>query len=100
MNHVRIRRQWNDWRIATVPFDRLSGLHWDNVSGGVQAPAPQFFIHGYVRCDDVDGEIAHSCVHGEGPHRIKVCVVKKDNDPQTWAQLIEIVGPKPGRPVR
>jgi hypothetical protein len=36
MNHVRIRRQWNDWRIATVPFDGLSGLHWATVSGGVR----------------------------------------------------------------
>jgi hypothetical protein len=95
MNHVRIRRQWNDWRIATVPFDGLSGLRWDTVSAGVRAPTPQFFIHGYVACTDVVGEIAHSCAHGEGPHRIKVCVVKKDNDAQTWARLLEIVGPKP-----
>jgi hypothetical protein len=100
MNHVRIRRQWNDWRIASAPIDRLSGLRWDKVPGDVRAPAPQFFIHGYVACTDVVGEIAHSCAHGEGPHSIKVSVVKKDNDAQTWAQLIEIVGSKPRRPVR
>ena len=39
--------------------------------------------YGYIWCDDlVEGEVAHSCAHGPGPHRIKVVVVKKDNDPK------------------
>jgi hypothetical protein len=27
----------------------------------------------------IDGEIGHSCRHGPPPHRIKVCMTKKDN---------------------
>ncbi len=92
---VTVRRQWNDYRTAEVMFDSIEDLHWDTISGGVNAPAPQPFIHGYVYCDQVDGEIAHSCEHGEGPHRIKVCIVKKDNDIKTWQLLLDIVGPKP-----
>ena len=92
---VYIRRQWDDWRIASVPLGALSGLAWDDVSGGVYSKAPQPFIHGYVRCSDVVGDIAHSCQHGPGPHRIKVCIVKKDNDPEVFARLLKIVGPKP-----
>lgn len=47
-------------------------------------------------CDKiVEGELAHSCRHGEGPHYIKVCVVKKDNDKATWEQILLVVGPKP-----
>ena len=26
--------------------------------------------------------------HGECPHRIKVCIVKKDNDPKVWTESI------------
>ena len=94
---VRIRRQWNDWRVAAVCLDDLGDLHWDTISGGVQALAPQPFIHGYVQCDRVESDIAHSCWHGEGPHSIKVCIVKKDNDSGIWKKLMSIVGPKPER---
>lgn len=94
---VCIRRQWNDWRIGKVSLDALGDLHWDEFSGGVRQRAPQFFIHGYTWCNHIEGDIAHSCAHGEGPHWIKVCVVKKDNEPSTFARLLEIVGPKPRR---
>lgn len=92
---VYIRRQWNDWRIAQVRMSHMSRLHWDTVSGGVRAPARQPFIHGYVICDTVVGDIAHRCLHGEGPHRIKVCVTKKDNAPAVYGRLLDIAGPKP-----
>jgi hypothetical protein len=35
----------------------------------------------------IEGEIAHSCEHGEGPHRIKVCIVQKDNTPAVFRRL-------------
>ena len=95
MSEVRVRRQWNDnWRIGRVPLDKLDGLHWSRVSGGVKAPAPQPFIHAYVRCTDVEGEIAHSCVHTPPPHRVKVCLVKKDNR-EIWPELLDKANSKP-----
>jgi hypothetical protein len=97
--NVFIRRQWPDHRVGSVKFDDLDDLHWDVISGGVAKVTPHPFIHGYVLCDRVQGEIAHSCLHGQGPHRIKVCVVKKDNGPETYEQLLAIVGPKPRRTV-
>jgi hypothetical protein len=63
---VKIRRQWNDYRIAKVEYSKLSNLHWDRESGGVQAPAPQYFIHGYVFCDQYEGDLALSCAHQKG----------------------------------
>ena len=92
---VHIRRQWNDYRVGTVRLEDIAGMRWDQVSGGVQSLAPQPFIHGYVFCTDIAGEIAHSCRHGDGPHRIKVCVVKKDNSKEVWNELLRRVGPKP-----
>jgi hypothetical protein len=76
-------------------FSKLSNLHWDNQSGGVRAPSPQYFIHGYVRCNEYEGDLAHSCAHGEGPHSIKVCITKTDNDPDVFSKLKSIVGQKP-----
>jgi len=92
---VKIRRQWNDWRIAEIDFSKLRNIRWDRFSGGVDAPCPQYFIHAYVWCDEYQGEIAHSCQHGVGPHSIKVCVTKVDNDPVIFSKLIEVAGPKP-----
>ena len=93
---VVVRRQWDDWRKATTDLSKISGLDWDNCSGGVMAPAPRFFLHGYVFCTDLEGDIAHSCRHGPPPHKIKVCLVKKDNEPEVWKTLIEMA---PARPV-
>lgn len=94
---VRVRRDWNDHRIGTVKWSELRDPRWDTISGGEQNPTPQPFIHGYVWCDVVQGDISHSCAHGPGPHNIKVCLVKKDNSREVWGRLSAIVGPKPGK---
>ena len=94
---VQIRRDWNDHRIGTVEWSQLRSPHWDNISGGEQNRTPQPFIHGFVWCDEVQGDIAHSCIHGPPPHDIKVCLVKKDNSKEVWIRLSEIVGGKPNR---
>lgn len=92
---VCVRRHWNDHRAAAIPADYIEGLHWDRVSGGIHSLAPQPFIHGYVSCERIEGSgIPHSCQHGSGPHSIKVCIVRKDNE-RVWARLLEIVGPRP-----
>jgi hypothetical protein len=85
---VWVKRQFNDYRLARYPVDAVEFPHWTDISGGVRAVAPQPFLHVYVSCDGmVEDELAHSCAHGSGPHRILVCVTKSGNDPsvfQTW----------------
>lgn len=93
---IFIRRQWSDWRVAEVELDKLQNLHWDTVSGGVYASIPQPFVHGYIWCDEIkDEDFPHSCVHGQGPHQIKVCIIKKDNSSDVFNEILKIVGPKP-----
>jgi hypothetical protein len=92
---IKIRRQWNDWRITEIEYSKISDLHWNNTSGGVGAPAPQYFIHAYIWCNSYVGDLAHSCSHGEGPHRIKICITKTDNDPNVFKEIKSIVGEKP-----
>lgn len=91
--YVFVRRQWNDWRVARVRASALDGLHWDTQSGGFGREggwgnvAPRPFLHAYVWCNEIVGEFGHSCMHGPPPHRIKVCVVKKDNTKSAYARL-------------
>ena len=89
---VRVRRDWDDHRVGTVRWSDLGNPRWDMVSGGTQTRTPQPFLHGYVMCDKVRGDIAHSCIHGPAPHNIKVCIVEKDNSRQVWDYLMKIVG--------
>jgi hypothetical protein len=94
---VEVRRSWNDWRSADYYLNDVEDLHWSNISGGVQAVAPQFFVHGRVWCDGMlNGELAHSCQHGHGPHRIKVCITKTGNE-EIWPKVLERAGPRPRR---
>jgi hypothetical protein len=97
---VKVRREPGDYRIASYPLDAVENPHWDRVSGGVQAPAPRDLLYGYVMCNEmIAGEVAHSGLHaGPCPHNIKVCILKKDNEPTVYAQLAEEAGPKPKPP--
>ena len=94
---VRVRRDWDDHRIGIVRWSDLGNPRWDMVSGGTQTRTPEPFVHGYVMCDKVWGDIAHSCIHGPGPHNIKVCIVEKDNSRQVWDYLMKIVGSRPAK---
>jgi hypothetical protein len=88
---VSVRRQWNDYREAEYHLPKVHGLHWSNVIGGVNAVAPRAFLHGYVWCDGmISGELSHSCLHGSGPHYIKVCLVKNANK-AIWPKVLAAV---------
>ena len=63
------------------------------MAGGTQIESRKPFIYGYVWCDKVRGDIAHSCIHGPPPHNIKVCLMKRDNSREIWNRLIQIAGP-------
>lgn len=79
---ITIRREWKDaGQTAKIPLSKIQDLRWDCRSGGIRSVAPRAFIHGYAWCDQYEGNLAHSCVHGEGPHHIKICVTKVDNEP-------------------
>ena len=91
---VWVCRQWNDYREASYHLSDVQDFHWSRVSGGVQAPAPRAFVHAYFMCDAmIEGELAHACRHGEGPHRIKVCITKSSNR-EIWPIIERLVGPR------
>jgi hypothetical protein len=92
---IRIRREWKSCRIGEVRFGDIDDLHWARTSGGTGHRSPFVMMYGYILCDRlVAGTLAHSCVHGEGPHRIKIVVVKKDNPKGIVAALMAPLGPQ------
>lgn len=94
-DEIFIKRQWGDYKIASVDFDDLEDLQWGRLAGGVNRMMPKYLIQAYVRCDLIKGEIAHSCLHKGYPHRIKVCVVKSDNDSKIQKKLTKLLGRQP-----
>jgi hypothetical protein len=86
---VVVCRGWGDYRLAEVPVSALSGLHMTEFAGGSRARLPRATLAAYMSCDAVpEGEeFGHSCLHGRGPHMIKVLVIKKHNDPAVHRYL-------------
>jgi hypothetical protein len=80
---VVVRRQWNATKIARVRFADLRGFHWSQYGAGHKfrfgGIAPRPFLHAFTLCTQIEGEIGHSCQHGPPPHKIKVCITRKDN---------------------
>lgn len=92
---VYIRRQYNGG-VGETLFKYIHGLKWDTVSGGVNATQPDWYLFGYVWCDQVNGDyFGHSGIHGPCPHHIKVCITRSGNSPEVYKQLAEQAGPKP-----
>lgn len=85
---VIVRRHWNDFRKAKVLRRNLAGLRMDQISGGVNTCSPHPMVYGYMYCNQIlEGELAHSCAHGPGPHEIKVVVVGVDNPRKLMREL-------------
>ncbi|MDA0264426.1 MAG: hypothetical protein O3A93_09425 [Chloroflexi bacterium] len=90
---VYVRRDWDDRGMGRVRWSDLHGHRWDTTAGGTQVENPLPLIHAYIWCDKVRGKIGHSCAHGEGPHNIKVCMLRQDNTRRNWRRLLELAGP-------
>jgi len=92
---IFVKREWGDWKIGRIDFDDIIELKWGRIAGGTRKMMPKSLIQAKVSCDRIKGEIGHSCMHGDGPHDILVCIVKSDNDPKIQKKLIEILGRQP-----
>lgn len=81
---VWVRRHWCDSLRAGYRLDDLTGLHWSDTR---RSPHPM--VHGYVMCHQrVSGHPLDSCLHEtQNLHRIRVCVVAKDNTKALMTRL-------------
>jgi hypothetical protein len=85
MENVKIRRFWNDWRIAEVAATSLKGANWWQGEG-----EPRQFIHARVSCEDIIGGEWSCPTRGDCPHRdVNVLVLKKDNSAAVFRAVEE-----------
>ena len=72
-----------------VPASELTGYHYASFSGGRGTRFAGRQLAAYVMCTSLPygRYFGHSCEHGPPPHRIKVILPRKLNDPETFAAL-------------
>jgi hypothetical protein len=81
---VRIEPSWDAWISAEVRICDLEDVHWHQPPG-----APQPLLHGYVWCDHLmSGTLPHGCYSRPGPHRVRVCILKKHVLESTYLELV------------
>lgn len=85
---IHVHREWNGYSTAYVRLRDLQEIHWFQP---LRAPRP--LLHGYVSCTSiVSGEILHDCNDADAPHRLFVCVLKKNTLPAAYAELVQRAG--------
>ena len=92
---IKVRRQPNDYRIATYAFEDVKNYRWDNITGGSKQHTANWALFAIVSCTQmIEGEVGHSGIHGPCPHDIKVAITRKDN-PASYDFLASLAGQKP-----
>jgi hypothetical protein len=75
---VWVRRHATDWRQASYRLADLIGRPWTDALD--RPGAGRLYAH--VWCDAMqDGEPLHPCQEATAPHRISVCILRRDNEP-------------------
>jgi hypothetical protein len=84
---IVVRRRCGDKQRAIYRLEDISGLHMHEVRlkfGGTRSE-----LHGYVWCDEtLSGELAHTCTPGNGAHRVRVCILRKDNPTPVYEAMV------------
>ena len=80
---VPVRCAWNAWQTVEVRLDDLQNVHWYQPQG-----APRPMLHAYVDCTKTGGRIAHDCRTTPPPHRLLVCVLKRQATPPAYSALV------------
>ena len=84
---ARIRRDPTSSSVATVFLMDLDDWRFSSVSGGRPVRTEKAFLYAKIWCSElIDGNIGHSCAHGEGPHSIWVAVLPQDNR-ENWDEI-------------
>src|SRR5438105_6741122 len=93
---VWVRYWWNAPRAAKVRRGDLAGPYWDSTARIPRRGHGTLLLHGVMSCGAVlQGEVEHGCAPETAPHLLTVCVMRRDNDPATFAELLAAAGPKP-----
>jgi hypothetical protein len=93
MKEVAICRQppcgFGKRTIGSIPYEKIIDVCWSNTSSGVSIHTKKAYLYVYFWCTDVTSGVDHSCRHGDAPHYIKACVVKKYTHSKLYNELVK-----------
>lgn len=99
MKEVYVQRGHGSDQYGTyINIDKISGVHWDSVSGGVHQRQNGYSLYGYIDYHTYKAELKCSGRHDYGYNDMKVLIPKVTRDDPTYAaykELCEAAGPKP-----
>jgi hypothetical protein len=86
---VVVARDHGEDATIEVPEGELSGLHYASFAGGRGGRVRGSELAAYMLCTAIPfgRYFGHSCEHGPPPHRIKVLIPRRHNDPEVYARL-------------
>lgn len=76
---VLICRHPGDYECGPYMADKISGVHWDCVSGGINRRQHGFSLYGYVDYEDAMDIVACSGRHNFGYNEMKICITASAN---------------------
>jgi hypothetical protein len=87
---VWVQREWDGWQTAEVRLRDLQDIHWSQPD---RAPRP--LLHGYVSCASIrSGALPHDCERTDGPHTLRVCILKRHSPPSVYAEIVRRAEPR------
>ena len=101
---VIICRGISNYRCAEYDADKISNVHWDNISGGVNRRQAGYSLYGYIPYEDAAELIDCSGRHNYGYNDAKVCIRASDNKSERYQDgyklLVNQAGTKPSSSTR
>ena len=96
---VLIKRNTGSFKVGEIDIDEISGVHWDNISGGVQRRQAGYSLYGYIdydrACELVDCSGSHYYYHNDAKILIPAGINKEEPYREGYKYLLHLAGIKP-----
>lgn len=97
---VLITRQPRNHETAEIDIDKITGVKWDNISGGVNSRQAGYSLYGYIPYSLAKDLVACSGSHDFGYNQAKICIPASLNAGQPpykegYNILSDLAGKKP-----
>ncbi len=102
--NVIICRQPQDYHCSPISISEISGVHWDNISGGVKRKQAGYSLYGYIDYNKAVQLVSCSGSHARYDNSAKVCIPRSENKSspykEGYKELKKKAGEKPKNSVR
>lgn len=98
---VCITRSPRDFISGEISVSAISGVKWDNISGGVKRNQSGYSLYGYIDYESAKKLVKCSGMHNYGNNEAKICIPASANkDKEGYKYLCEIAGKKPSGTIK